>query len=64
MTHRCRDFIMLVNACANSDPERDKNGYEDNKAKSKAASFQPYTPQSRHECVHGENLVRHGINCA
>ena len=54
---------MLVNASANANPERHKNGYEDNQAKSKAASFQPYSPQSHHECVNGENLVRHGISC-
>jgi len=64
ITHRCRGFIILVNARANANPECDKNGYEDNQAKSKAASFQPYSPQSRHECVNGENLVRRGISCS
>ena len=64
ITHRCRGFEILVNASANANPERDKNGYEDNQAKSKAASFQPYSPQSPHECVNGKNLVRHGISCA
>ena len=64
ITHRCRGFIMLVNASANTNPERAKNGYENNQEKSKAASFQPYSPQSRHECVNGKNLVRHGISCA
>jgi len=55
---------MLVNASAKANPERNKNGYDDNQAKSKAASFQSYSPQSRRECVNGENLVRHGISCA
>jgi ubiquitin len=47
---------MLVNAGANANPESDKNGHQDNQAKSKAASFQSYSPQSRDECVNGENL--------
>ena len=64
ITHRCRGFIMLVNASANSNPERVKNGYENNQAKSRAASFQSYSPQGRHECVNSENLVRHSISCA
>ena len=63
-THRCRGFIMLVNSRANANPEHDKNGYEDNQEKRKATSFQSYSPQSRHECMNGENLVRHGINCS
>ena len=61
MTHRCRGVVILVNASANANPECDKSGYEDNQPKSKAASFQSYSPQSRHECVNGKNLVRHGI---
>ena len=64
ITHRCRGFIILVNAGANASPECDKNSYEDNQAKSKAASFQSYSPQSRYECVNGENLVRRGISCS
>ena len=55
-THRCRGFIMLVNPRANPNPERDKNGHEANQAKGEATSFQSYPPQSRHECVNGENL--------
>ena len=64
ITHRCRGFIMLVNARANANPERVKSDYEGNQAKTKAASFQTYSPQSRHECVKGENLVRRRISCA
>ena len=64
ITHRCRDFVMLVSARANGNPECDKNGYEDNQEKSKPAGFQSYSPQSRHECVNGENLVRRGISCS
>ena len=63
-THRCGRFIMLVKSRAKANPEHDKNGYEDNQEKREAASFQSYSPQSRHECVNGENLVRHGINCS
>ena len=55
---------MLVNARANANPERVKSDYEGNQAKTKAASFQAYSPQSRHECVNGENLVRRCISCA
>ena len=64
ISHRCRGFIMLVNASANANPERVKSDYEGNQEKAKAASFQSYSPQSRHECVDGENLVRRGISCA
>ena len=62
ITHRCRGFIILMSPRANASPECDKNSYEDNEEKSKAASFQSYSPQSRHECVNGENLVRRGIS--
>ena len=50
-THRCGGFIMPVNPRPNANPERNKNGHEDNQTKSEAASFQSYPPQSRHECV-------------
>jgi len=63
ISHRCRGFEILVNASANADPERVKTDYEGNQAKSKAASFQSYTPHSRHKCVNGKNLVRRGISC-
>ena len=44
ITHRGRGFIILVNARANANPEHIKHRYEDNQAKSKAASFQSYSP--------------------
>ena len=53
-----------MNARANANPERIKSGYEDNQEKTKAASFQTYSPQSPNECVNGENLVRCRISCA
>jgi hypothetical protein len=58
MTYRSRDFVMLVNASPNANPECDKTEYKENHANSKAACFQSYSPQSGHECVHGEKLVR------
>ena len=47
---------MPVNPRTKANPERDKNDHEANQAKSEAASFQSYPPQSRHERVNGENL--------
>lgn len=58
ITHRSRDFVMLVDARPNANPERDKTEYKGNHENSKAACFQSYLPQSGHECVDGEKLVR------
>jgi hypothetical protein len=58
MTHRSRDFVMLVDASPNANPERDKTENKENHANSKAACFQSHSPQSGHECVNGEKLVR------
>jgi hypothetical protein len=58
ITHRCRDFIILMNASADANPESNKTEYKEDHKDSEAACFQSYSPQSGHECVDGENLVR------
>jgi hypothetical protein len=63
MTHGSRDLEIFEGASANADPERTKAEYRENQANSKAACFRSYSPQCRHECVDGKNLVRCCINC-
>jgi hypothetical protein len=58
ITHRSRDFVMLVNASPDANPERNETEYKENHANGKAACFQSYSPQSRHERVDGEKLVK------
>jgi hypothetical protein len=58
ITHRSRDFILLMNASPNASPERNKTEHKENHENSKAACFQSYSPQSRHECMDGEELEK------
>jgi len=58
MTDRSRGCIVLVNASTNASGERTIGAYKANQANRKAACFQSYSPQSGHECVDSENLVK------
>ena len=59
LSHRCRHFIILVNANADANPERNENASDTDHETSKAECVKPYTPQSRHECVDRKDLVRY-----
>jgi hypothetical protein len=58
MTDRSRGSVILVNASTNSSGERAIGAYKADQANSKAACSQAHSPQSGHECVDGENLVK------
>jgi hypothetical protein len=58
ITHRSRDFIFLMNASPNASPERNITERKENHENSKSTCFRPYSPQSRHECMDREELVR------
>ena len=57
MTHRCRRIIILVNASADRNPERNENASEADQANSNATRFQANLPNSRYEGVDSEKLV-------
>src|SRR6266850_5076219 len=58
MTDWSRACIILVNASTNASRKRTIGAYKANQANRKASCFQSYSPQSGHECVNGENLVK------
>jgi hypothetical protein len=64
MTDRSRACIVLVNASTNANGKRTIGAYKANQASSKASCSQSYSPQSGHECVDGENLVRKNLRYA
>jgi hypothetical protein len=58
MTNGSRGSIILMSASTNASGERTIGAYKANQGDSQAACFQSYSPQSGHECVDRENLVK------
>ena len=60
--HRCRRIIILVDACADGNTERNENTNKANHAKGNAARVQANLPQGRYESVDSKNLVKMHIS--
>jgi hypothetical protein len=55
--HRCRGIIILVNACADGNPERNENASDADQAKGSATRCQSNLTNSCYKGMDSEKLV-------